>query len=80
MLTPTTSKEILSIDFSRLNLSNRKSMLTRSFSLFIKKSINKDIDMTPDISIINNKIVAKIKKNQKIGFTLISNFKKFNIY
>ena len=31
--------------------------------------------MTPDISIINNKIVAKIKKNQKIGFTLISNFK-----
>ena len=71
MLTPTTSKEILSIDFSTLNLSNRKSMLTRSFSLFIKKSINKDNDMTPDISIKNNKIVAKTKKTKILVLHLL---------
>ena len=47
-------------------------MLTRSiFSLFIKKSINKDIDMTPDISIINNKIVAKLKKTKKLALHLL---------
>ena len=74
-MTPTVTTKI-DIDRSDLSIFRMLKILSNPrvslFSLLIKKSINKDKEITPEISINNINAVAKIKNNKNLGFILIS--------
>ena len=74
-MTPTVTTKI-DIDISDLSIFRKLKILLNPrvslFSLLIKKSINKDKEITPDISINNMNAVAKIKNNKNLGFIFIN--------